>query len=56
MLLGTLVILVVALISAVFGFTTMASESSRSTNLAKLCFASFVLMFLMSIVVELLFT
>jgi len=55
MLLGTLVFLVTALISAVVGFTAMAAESSRSTSVAKWCFASFVVMFLVSVAVEALF-
>jgi len=50
MLIWTWIFLVIALISAVFGFTHIAAESAR---IAKFFFAIFVIMFLASFALQL---
>ena len=51
MLYWSLIFLVVALISAIFGFTDLASDSAR---VAKIFFAIFLVMFLASFAIQLL--
>jgi len=51
MMYWTLICLVVALIAAVFGFTDVASESTRH---AKLLFTIFFIMFIVSFALQLL--